>query len=155
MACGSNENGDSTKKTIVKVLLCTETNQCFVKHLVEKILPVVFWLSILGAFVFSFKIANIGSRFGGGFEFTTFLIILIGSLIAILISFYLIYAVKTIKDALTGGEDTCGCGCELDNEESADAVVVESVESSVTAAKPERKKPGPKAGSARGRKKEV
>jgi hypothetical protein len=152
MAFGYNEYGESTNNTILKVLLCTETNQCFVKHLVEKILPVAFWLSVLGAFVFSFRVASIGYD---GFGFITFLTTLIGSLITVLISFYLIYVVKSIKDALTGGEDTCGCGCGLDNEESADAVVADPIESSVTVAKPARKKPGPKAGSSRGRKKEV
>jgi large-conductance mechanosensitive channel len=152
MGCGCNGNGESVGKTIVKLLLCTKTNQCFVKHLVEKILPVLFWLSVIGAFVVSFRLANIRTPFGESvFSVSVFIGTLVVVLIYVLIVFYIIYVLKTIKDKLTQSEESCGC--DVGDKEVVSAVVSAPAEKSVAVAKPARKKPGPKKGSTRGRKK--
>ncbi|MDR2080482.1 MAG: hypothetical protein LBP54_01140 [Campylobacteraceae bacterium] len=107
-SCGADKKSAAEK--ILGLAVCTKTHQCFVTCIVEKALPILFWLAILGSFIAAFKAANI--VFGVGTVILTFFTVLIGSIIFTFISFYLIYLLKAINDALKKDKDSCGCGCE-------------------------------------------
>jgi hypothetical protein len=111
--CNCDAGGKSTTEKVAGLFLCVKTHQCFVTHIVEKALPILFWLGILGSFIMAFIAAATafasGSIFGG-------ILILFGVLIAdvalTFITFYVIYLLKAIKDSVKSDEEGCGCGCD-------------------------------------------
>lgn len=82
--------------------------QSFILCWIEFLFPFLFVLSLLGCIVFTCQLASAAFSF----SFFSGIKILIGSLLAsvtvVLITFYLVYALKAIKDA-TVGENSCCC----------------------------------------------
>ncbi|MDR1615056.1 MAG: hypothetical protein LBS26_05765 [Campylobacteraceae bacterium] len=126
-------------KKILGIFLCTKTNQCFITHIVEKTLAVLFWISIIGAVVFAFEMAS-GFGFSKNFGFGTFLGVLIISLVYVLIIFYFIFLLKEIRDKLKHEGE---CGCESETElTKAKKVVAKS--GTVASVKKRGRRPGSK-----------
>jgi large-conductance mechanosensitive channel len=133
------DNGDIGKK-ILGIFLCTKTNQCFVTHVVERILPVLFWLSIVGSFVFAVKIGSVSGKitsYSGAFDFGTFIVSLIVLLAYVLIIFYFLFLLKDVRDRLKN-EGGCECGCE------SEPTKAETTVANAVAPKKRGRKPGSK-----------
>ncbi|MDR3178236.1 MAG: hypothetical protein LBT96_04550 [Campylobacteraceae bacterium] len=154
--CGCDENAqENIGLKIVKHILCVKSNQGLVIWLTERLLPKLFWLSIVISIVLAFKLASITSNFSGVLDtIFTFIVALVVFWAFTFIGFYVIYILKTLKDNLVheNAEIDCGCGCESHKEESHKEETVVA-DASVTPAKTPlvkvKKKPGPKKGSKR------
>jgi hypothetical protein len=134
--CGSDER--SVAEKIAALVVCTKTHQCFVTHITEKALPILFWLGIIGSFVGAFKVANTLSEFSRAFYIgnldiiLAFITVLIGSIVVVFLTFYTIYLLKSIKDKLKSDESSsCGCGGS-GHESKAEEVVEEKAAISAT-----------------------
>jgi large-conductance mechanosensitive channel len=147
-SCCGNHNGSEKNvgEIIAKSLICTKANQSLVMCLGNKILAVLFWLSVVGSFVIAYKAADAFSGLIGGFQIGTFICVLIGSLVYVFVIFYFIYLLKAINDKLGDKKDSC-CEtnvCEQPN--SPKPFVSKAADDPVVKV---RKKTGPKKGSKR------
>jgi hypothetical protein len=116
--CSCSADQKSAAEKFLGLFVCTKTHQCFIICIVEKVLPILFWLAILGSFIIAFKAADFVSIYGGtGAVILTFFTALIGGIFVIFIVFYLIYLLKAIKDALKKDEDGCGCEDDIEAED--------------------------------------
>lgn len=67
----------------------------------EVLLPIVFWLGLITIFIISFSTAySLGSFYSFFERVTTFLGIFLPYSLTLIVSFYLIYLLKDIKDSL-------------------------------------------------------
>jgi hypothetical protein len=138
MAGCSCHEGKSAAENAAGLFLCVKTHQCFVTHIVEKVLPILFWLGIIGSFIVAFKVADAISVFSGFFVTTlSFLVVLVTNIACVLITFYVIYLLKKIKDTLKEKDSESGCGCGCGDE-------TEVVKKEVAAPKKRGRKPKPK-----------
>ncbi|MDR2342690.1 MAG: hypothetical protein LBD84_06595 [Campylobacteraceae bacterium] len=130
---------------IIKHILCVKSNQGLVIWLTERLLPKLFWIAIIASIYFAFSAASINndSIFS---TVLTFVVALIASLVVVIISFYTIYVLKSLKDGFVIKEED-GCGCEKHDKET------KTLDASTHAVSAKvKRKPGPKKGSKRGRK---
>jgi hypothetical protein len=143
--------GQSVGSKIIKHILCVKTNQSLVICIAEKLLPKLFWLSIIAGVILSFSVADSVAEN----DYSAFLIILsfvaalLFFIIAAVISFYTIYLLKALKDAIVCKDNEDSCGCK--SHKTTEALNL-SVSSNEAAPVKVRRKPGPKKGSKRGRK---
>ncbi|MDR0761835.1 MAG: hypothetical protein LBF13_02160 [Campylobacteraceae bacterium] len=141
-SCGA-DNKNAAKK-IVGLLLCTKTHQCFITYIVEKALPILFWLGIIGSLIVAFKAADAVSHFGGVIStILTFFVVLIADIILIFLAFYVLYLLKAIKDGLKN-KDKCDCNDNAESEKEDTKANVELKTEPKKEDKPEPKKRGRK-----------
>lgn len=90
----------SNKK--VFVLVKNGLDKSLVRNIVIKttefLLPIVFWIGMVVIFVLSFSIASTQWKFWA--QVTTFFATLVPYSLTFIVSFYLIYLLKDIKDSL-------------------------------------------------------
>jgi hypothetical protein len=126
--CGCGADDKSTAEKVLGLVVCTKTHQCFVTHIVEKALPILFWLGIIGSVIIAFIAAGTVLEYESIFcAILTFLFVLIADIIITLLSFYVIYLLKAIKDSLKDNENECGCGCDIEEAEPTKEVKEEVV----------------------------
>lgn len=93
---------------VVKSILKGNKIQGLVLGGVEFILPVLVVLAlagcVLGAFQAAIAIGSVSGFFAGILAFIFFLVVFV---VATLTSFYIIYAIKTIKDSVAGTNNFC------------------------------------------------
>ncbi|MDR0666662.1 MAG: hypothetical protein LBF71_04535 [Campylobacteraceae bacterium] len=141
--CSCDAGGKSAAEKIAGLFICAKTHQCFVTHIVEKALPILFWLGILGSFVVAFNVADILSHFIGVFSaILTFFVVLIIAVILTFLTFYTIYLLKAIKDNLKSDETECGCNYDGNTEPKKEVVKSKAVDK--TAPKKRGRKPSVK-----------
>ncbi|MDR1007314.1 MAG: hypothetical protein LBL65_01960 [Campylobacteraceae bacterium] len=110
--CNCGADGKSTAEKIAALVVCTKTHQCYITYIVEKALPILFWLGIIGSFTAAFKAAGAVSHFNGIFStILAFLVVLIVGIVSTFLTFYVLYLLKAIKDNVKSHKDECGCEC--------------------------------------------
>jgi hypothetical protein len=145
--CGCNENTDQNAGSkIIKHILCVKSNQSLVIWIAERLLPKLFWLSVIASIVLAFKAASQVAVFTSNafYIILSFVGFLIVFLLVVIISFYTIYLLKALKDAVV----------YRDSDKDNRATLNSSVFSGEVPVRI-KKKPGPKKGSKRGRKPKV
>ncbi|MDR1460201.1 MAG: hypothetical protein LBI78_00950 [Campylobacteraceae bacterium] len=147
--CGCDENAEqSVGSKVIQHILCVKSNQSLVIGIAERLLPKLFWLSIIASIVLAFRVSSfIAAVTNNAFYIiVSFIVFLIAFLLVAIMSFYMIYLLKALKDGVVC-KDGESCGCK-DNE------ATESFNSSVSFGEAPikiKKKPGPKKGSKRGK----
>ncbi|MDR0408309.1 MAG: hypothetical protein LBH45_05305 [Campylobacteraceae bacterium] len=136
--CECDENAQqSVSSKVIRHILCTKSNQNLVIGTTEKLLPTLFWLGIIASIGLAFKASSSVAFFTNNafYIILSFIGFLIAFLFVVIISFYTIYILKTLKDTVA-----CKCdeSCECENIKAND-----TLNSSVSET-PIKKKPGPK-----------
>lgn len=94
------ENNINKTVEVVKKATSQGFVESLVLNIVEKSLPILFWIGFFGIIVFTYSMSSFATWGGKTFELTTFLVLTFIYEIALIFSFYFIYVIKNIRNSL-------------------------------------------------------